>query len=451
MHRLIKMRFILFVLIILCCIKTAINRKIRVCSCSDDSLCSKNGRKFSREVVVVAEGKSDQSAWHWHDITMVITTEEVGKEEAKKLMCTAHQNHANFAFIREVPTITNTSDPVLLDWLEETVKKEKELYADYVALDLLKLLGQCKADSSHVQEVLALLKFMVEKFTSPSAELVCIVPYKPPCYDGDCSLTQYMAEHCAAFITSPESFITCDTNPKCIAKATMPMTSLVFGVEEFIDHGITPDKLLIGIPWHGYDYTCVNYTTDVKTGGKNQMTCYFDERNNTESCNTSLREKMSLAEIKNSYPDQYKNAESHHYHPIYRSDYINVKKGEQQHQIWYEGHDSLLDKYMYVRSMNLRGMVIWTADDLSTKSTDDAAEWNWILHNLFSTGDIEHHSLDMAGTIAGISVGCFVLGTLLGFAFGCAVMRRRMQRKGLRLPFHRDEEETDFHDDDNTL
>lgn len=97
------------------------------------------------------------------------------------------------------------------------------------------------------------------------------------------------------------------------------------------------------------------------------------------------------------------------------------------------------------------GMVIWTADDLSTKSTDDAAEWNWILHNLFSTGDIEHHSLDMAGTIAGISVGCFVLGTLLGFAFGCAVMRRRMQRKGLRLPFHRDEEETDFHDDDNTL
>lgn len=35
------------------------------------------------------------------------------------------------------------------------------------------------------------------------------------------------------------------------------------GVEEFIDHGIAPDKLLIGIPWHGYDYTCVNYTTDV--------------------------------------------------------------------------------------------------------------------------------------------------------------------------------------------
>lgn len=77
----------------------------------------------------------------------------------------------DFLFLGEVPTTTNTSDPVLLDWLEETVNKEKELYADYIALDLLKLLGQCKADSSHVQEVLALLKFMVEKFTPPSAEV----------------------------------------------------------------------------------------------------------------------------------------------------------------------------------------------------------------------------------------------------------------------------------------
>lgn len=62
----------------------------------------------------------------------------------------------------------------------------------------------------------------------------------------------------------------------------------------------------------------------MKTGGNNQMTCYFDERNSTESCNITLRKRMSLAEIKNSYPEQFKNAKAHHYHPIYRSDYINV-------------------------------------------------------------------------------------------------------------------------------
>lgn len=97
------------------------------------------------------------------------------------------------------------------------------------------------------------------------------------------------------------------------------------------------------------------------------------------------------------------------------------------------------------------GMVIWTADDLSAKGIDDGTEWNWILHSLFSKGEIQEKSRDMAGIVAGISVGCFVLGSFLGFAFGCAVMRKRMHKKGLRLPFQRDDEETDFHDDDNTL
>nr|XP_022345197.1 di-N-acetylchitobiase-like isoform X2 [Crassostrea virginica] len=429
-----------------------INSESTICPCSTSTLCSVNKRKFNPEIVVVAEGKTDHSKWLWNEISTVIAMESVPESEAKNLMCTAHQNHANFAFVREVPMTTNTSDPILTDWLKETADMEKMFYADYIALDLLKLLGQCKADSSHVQEVLSLLTFMITNyFTPPGAELLCIVPYKPPCYDGDCSLSQYMAKHCAAFITSPESFTTCDTNPNCIAKATIPMTSLVFGVEEYIDHGLTPDKLLIGIPWHGYDYTCINYTTNKKTGSTEQLTCYFDEINTSKTCNMTLRKKLSLAEIKSNYPEQYKNSKSHHYHPIYRSDYINVQKEGQQHQIWYEGHDSLLDKYMYIRSMEFKGMVIWTADDLSAKGIDDGTEWNWILHSLFSKGEIQEKSRDMAGIVAGISVGCFVLGSFLGFAFGCAVMRKRMHKKGLRLPFQRDDEETDFHDDDNTL
>lgn len=72
------------------------------------------------------------------------------------------------------------------------------------------------------------------------------------------------------------------------------------------------------------------------------------------------------------------------------------------------------------------GMVIWIVDDLFIKSIDDVVEWNWILYNFFSIGDIEYYFLDMVGTIAGIFVGCFVLGILLGFVFGCVVMRRRM-------------------------
>ncbi|XP_062592149.1 di-N-acetylchitobiase-like isoform X2 [Saccostrea cucullata] len=441
--------FILFFISFTC----STTLKLRACVCSDSSLCYNKIRNFTREKVVVAEGEADHSKWPWSEITTVIATSEVPNKKAQQLMCTAHKYKANFAFIEKVPVITNTSDPELQNWLNKVAAKKDLLYVDYIALDLLDLLGQCTADSSHIQEVLELLKYMVKNYFLPhSAELLCIVPYKPPCYDGDCSLAKYLTEHCAAFITSPESFITCDTNTNCIAKATMPMTSLVYGVEEYIDHGITPDKLLIGIPWHGYDYTCSNSSVQKKTGGQEALTCYFGKKVNSTACDTSKRKKVSVADIKAKYPVQYQNKKSHHYHPIYRSDYINVKDNGVQHQLWYEGHDSLMDKYMYIRTMKFKGMVIWTGDDLSSKGVGDDMEWNWILHSLFSEGEIQEHNLNMAGTVAGISVGCFVLGSLLGFALGCGIMRKRMRtNKGLRLPFQRDEEETDFHDDDNAL
>lgn len=76
------------------------------------------------QVAVVAEGKSDHSAWLWHDITMVITTEEVSNEEAKKLMCTAHQNHANFAFISKCTCYTTSLIPIAQCYMSDNVTND---------------------------------------------------------------------------------------------------------------------------------------------------------------------------------------------------------------------------------------------------------------------------------------------------------------------------------------
>lgn len=53
------------------------------------------------QIVVVAEGKTDHSKWVWNEISTVIAMESVPESEAKNLMCTVHQNHANFAFVRK--------------------------------------------------------------------------------------------------------------------------------------------------------------------------------------------------------------------------------------------------------------------------------------------------------------------------------------------------------------
>lgn len=86
-----------------------------------------------------------------------------------------------------------------------------------------------------------------------------------------------------------------------------------------------PSKRYLLLQWN--DVWNANFFFQKKTGSTEQLTCYFDEINTSKTCNMTLREKLSLADIKSNYPEQYKNSKSHHYHPIYRSDYINVVGG----------------------------------------------------------------------------------------------------------------------------
>ena len=66
---------------------------------------------------------------------------------------------------------------------------------------------------------------------------------------------------------------------------------------------------------------------------------------------------------------------------------------------------------------------------------------------------IAHHdnmdclSFFLTDTVAGIGVGCLLLGTALGVTFSCIAFRRNSFRKRNR-PFKLDEEEDDFRDDE---
>lgn len=43
---------------------------------------------------------------------------------------------------------------------------------------------------------------------------------------------------------------------RCIASANSPLDTVRRGVQQWIDLGVTPSKLILGLPWYGYDYPC---------------------------------------------------------------------------------------------------------------------------------------------------------------------------------------------------
>jgi len=44
---------------------------------------------------------------------------------------------------------------------------------------------------------------------------------------------------------------------QCIASANAPFFGMVHGVEQYIQVGVPPSKMILGVPWYGYRYALV--------------------------------------------------------------------------------------------------------------------------------------------------------------------------------------------------
>lgn len=48
---------------------------------------------------------------------------------------------------------------------------------------------------------------------------------------------------------------------QCIAGPNAPFPGMVRGIERYLDLGISPSKLVLGVPWYGYRYPCLPGTS----------------------------------------------------------------------------------------------------------------------------------------------------------------------------------------------
>ena len=423
----------------------------KVCPCESTDLCRINYLSRQKEVTVVTVGKTDFKKWSWDGINNVINT---AKTDDSKLMCYAHSKKANYGILVKLPSNDIITTTELNTWMENVTQRANKIYADFIVVDLLDLVGNCYMSVEHGKRVVNLTKGFANKVKrQENRQLACVLPWKPPCFQGECTVMSDLNTICDVIMTSPESYFT-ECDEYCRAKATMPTSNLIIGTDEYLyKEDIMATKFFIGIPWHGYDYKCSDY--EGYKGDHVTSLCKIKTKPNTSHCDfESSRTKMTFHELETQYPDKY---EKHHiWSRFYNSYYFDVNKTDGYHQIWYESDASLYEKYKFALDMKLRGVVIWTMDDLLNYDQGDAREWNWLMHTMMLTGDYDKGDLHAALRAMAIGVGCFIGGTIVGAIITTLIARRQMRRlnRPRKRPFLKDEEDDEtanFHEDDKYL
>ncbi|XP_055497255.1 di-N-acetylchitobiase-like [Leucoraja erinacea] len=132
----------------------------------------------------------------------------------------------------------------------------------------------------------------------------------------------------------------------CFAKANAPYHQTLTGISHYIDKGVNSRKIILTLPWFGYDYTCNRF---IEAGG-----CEI-----SAPCGSINAPRMPYHNIMNLLP---KSMSGRIWDDDYKAPFFVYKKDKVFHEVWYDDPESISWKTTFLKKFKLGGIGIWKVD-----------------------------------------------------------------------------------------
>ncbi|KAK6484811.1 di-N-acetylchitobiase [Huso huso] len=328
------------------------------CPCEDPSLCNQitDVKKF--EVFVFDVGGKQ---WKSYDWSVVTTVAAFGKYDPE-LLCFAHSKGARLVLKGDV-SLDYIVDPTnRTAWISGQVDLAKKQFMDGINIDIE---HEVQDGSPEYYALTALVKETTEAFHEeiPGSQVSFDVAWSPRCIDKRCYDYITIAESCdLLFVMSydEQSQIWGD----CIAMANAPYNQTLAAYTDYVKMNIDPKKLVMGVPWYGYDYACLEFTQE---GVCTIPKISFRGAPCSDAAGRQISYKTMMRQINSSISGRL-------WDDVQKAPYYNYKDDQGQiHQVWYDDPKSISQKAAYVKEQGLRGIGMWNGN-LLDYSDDPVAE-----------------------------------------------------------------------------
>ncbi|XP_072199128.1 di-N-acetylchitobiase [Excalfactoria chinensis] len=328
------------------------------CPCQDPRLCQPIAATADFEVFVFDVGKE---AWKSYDWSKITTVAAFGKYDPD-LVCFAHSKGARVVLKGDVPLQEIVDPAKRAAWISQQVDLAKKQYMDGINIDIEQEVNETSPEYYALTE---LVKETADAFHKeiPGSQVTFDVAWSPACIDRRCYNYTGIAAACDfLFVMSydEQSQIWSD----CIAVANAPYFQTLAGYEDYIGMGIDPKKLVMGVPWYGYDYVCLNLTED--------HVCSLPKVPfRGAPCSDAAGHQVQYGAIMKQVNSSISGAL---WDEVQKSPFYEYKDSLGHfHQVWYDDPRSISLKAAYVKNRGLRGIGMWNGNSLDY-SREAAAE-----------------------------------------------------------------------------
>ncbi|XP_067846979.1 di-N-acetylchitobiase-like [Heptranchias perlo] len=335
------------------------------CPCSDRALCSPVTVEHEFEVFVFDVGGKD---WKYYDWSKVTTIAAFGPYDPE-LLCYAHANQVRVV-LRGVPTYKDIMDRNhQRKWINHRVNSVKRQFMDGINLDL-------KFSAENNSAIKLLITDLVAETTKkfhiliPGSQVTFNVPWSPDCIDGRCYDFLRIANSCDfLFVMSYD--MQSQMWDICFSKPNAPYYQTLSGYSAYINLGIDSRKLVLGVPWYGYDYTC----RQLFEGGR----CVLEKiASRGAPCSGAAGRQVPYKEI---VQHVHKSITGRYWDDEQKAPYYIHMVNNTYHLVWYDDPQSISIKSAIMKKLRLRGIGMWNGNMLNysddhfiVKQTEDM--WN---------------------------------------------------------------------------
>ena len=243
-------------------------------------------------------------------------------------------------------------------WIQEQLEAVQTHFADGVNIDIEGATQNGTNQSAWLEQLVEDTSFAFKQ-VNKDYQVTFDVAWSPNCIDGRCY-------HYASIALATDFVVIMAYDERsqifgaCTASANSALPTTASGIKGFLELGIPPDKLVLGLPWYGYDYPCLSLSEDfvctIQKVPFRGVNC--SDAAGTQRTYSDIRELIVRT---TAFVQWNASLESPFFH-------YKAASGE-YHQVWYDDSESLSLKYIYAAQKQMKGLAIWNVDSVNYGGT----------------------------------------------------------------------------------
>jgi len=331
------------------------------CMCDDATLC-KPITTGPRKEFFVFQYPGGSAGYDWSTITTVAAFGTFDPQ----LICTAHKAGARVVFSALYPVNQLSNATSRASWISQQIEKVVDAGADGLNFDVEDVIAENSENRRLLTQLVNETKVALLA-VSPYYQLTFDVAWSPKCIDIRCY--DYLGlSKIVEFLIVMDYDMRSQIFGPCIASANSPPALIAQGMTAFLDLGIPADQLVLGLPWYGYDYPCVNFTAGVCSIRE----VPFRGVNCSDAAGTQRPFSDIINQLNQSGIVPYLDIELE----SLRFNYVNPST-KQNHQVWYDDPKTLQNKVQWGKTNKLRGVSMWTGNFVDFVHYPNASRQMW--------------------------------------------------------------------------